>query len=81
VERVKLHTSWARGLWSLALSAHSTRLKHFEGGDGQVALHARGSLAAPLGTAASHGCVRFSNSAAAWLARVVPRGTPVDITR
>jgi lipoprotein-anchoring transpeptidase ErfK/SrfK len=81
VERVKLHTSWARGLWALALSAHSERLKHFEGGDGQVALHARGSLSAPLGTAASHGCIRVADRTIAWLASRVPRGTPVDIDR
>lgn len=80
-ERVRLHTSWARGLWALALSAHSNVLQEFDGGDGQVALHARGSLAAPLGSAASHGCVRFANRDIAWLARNVPNGTPVDVVR
>ena len=81
VERVKLHTSWARGLWALALSAHSNVLQEFDGGDGQVAMHARGSLSAPLGSAASHGCVRFADDAIAWLARRLPNGTPVDIVR
>jgi lipoprotein-anchoring transpeptidase ErfK/SrfK len=81
VDHMRLHNSWARGVWALATSAYSAKLKHFDGGDGQVALHARGSLAARLGTAASHGCVRFADSSIAWLARVVQRGTPVDITR
>ena len=81
VERVKLHTSWARGLWALALSAHSNVLQEFDGGDGQVAMHARGSLSARLGSAASHGCLRFGNRSIAWLARRLPNGTPVDIVR
>jgi lipoprotein-anchoring transpeptidase ErfK/SrfK len=79
VEHVRLHNSWAHGLWALALSAHSNVLKRFDGGDGQVALHARGSLSAPLGSAASHGCVRFANGDVAWMARNVPNGTPVEI--
>ena len=81
VERVKLHTSWARGLWALALSAHSNVLQEFDGGDGQVAMHARGSLPARLGSAASHGCLRFGNRSIAWLGRRLPNGTPVDIVR
>ena len=79
VDRMHLHTSWAPGKWALATSAFSRVLKRFEGGQGQVALHAKGYLAAPLGAAASHGCVRFANSAVAWLARKIPNGTPVDI--
>lgn len=79
VERVKIHTSWAHGLWALATSAHSNVLQEFDGGDGQIALHARGSLAAPVGTAASHGCIRVANGTIAWMARVIPRGTPIDV--
>jgi lipoprotein-anchoring transpeptidase ErfK/SrfK len=81
VERVKIHTSWAHGLWALATSAHSNVLQEFDGGDGQVAIHARGSLGARLGTAASHGCIRVADRTAAWLARNVPRGTPIDVVR
>jgi lipoprotein-anchoring transpeptidase ErfK/SrfK len=81
VEHVKLHNSWAHGVWALATSAHSNVFQEFDGGDGQVALHGRGSLSAPLGTAASHGCVRLADSAVAWLARVIPNGTPLDVTR
>jgi lipoprotein-anchoring transpeptidase ErfK/SrfK len=69
------------GSWVLPLTAHSNVLAHFDGGDGQVALHGRGgaSLLDPLGTARSHGCVRVANVAIAWIATHVPVGTPVRI--
>jgi len=69
------------GSWILTLTAHSTVYQHFDGGDGQVAIHGRGgsSLLVPLGTARSHGCVRMDNPAVAWLARVAGPGTPVEI--
>src|SRR5512144_2257642 len=66
VDRMRLRTSWAYGKWALATSAFSRVLRHFDGGDGQIALHARGSLTAPVGTAASHGCVRFRDGDIAW---------------
>ena len=81
VDRLRLRTSWAYGKWALATSAFSRILKHFDGGQGQVALHARGSLTAPVGTAASHGCVRFIDSQIAWMAAHVPNGTPIDIQK
>jgi len=49
--------------------------------DGIVALHGRGYLTAPVGTAASHGCVRFNDRDIAWMAKHVPNGTRVDIQR
>jgi hypothetical protein len=69
------------GSWVLPLTAHSRVLRHFAGGDGQVALHGRGgaSLLDPLGSARSHGCVRLANAAIAWIARHVPSGTPVRV--
>jgi lipoprotein-anchoring transpeptidase ErfK/SrfK len=69
------------GSWVLPLTAHSDVLAHFDGGDGQVALHGRGgaSLVDPLGSARSHGCVRMANDAIAWIATHVPVGTPVLI--
>jgi lipoprotein-anchoring transpeptidase ErfK/SrfK len=73
------------GTWILALTAHSDALHAFEGGDGQVALHGRGgaSLADPLGTAASHGCVRLDNRAIGTIVARVGRsrlpGVPVLI--
>jgi hypothetical protein len=70
------------GSWVLPLTAHSNVLMHFEGGDGQIALHGRGgaSLADPLGSARSHGCIRMDNAAIAWLASHVPVGTPVLVS-
>jgi lipoprotein-anchoring transpeptidase ErfK/SrfK len=81
VEHMRLHNSWANGQWALATSAFSSVLKHFEGGIGQIALHAKASLGDPLGTAASHGCVRLANPVAASLARRIPDGTPLTIQR
>src|SRR4051812_34261494 len=81
VDRMHLHTSWGNGKWALATSAFSRILKHFDGGQGQVALHARGFLRDPVGTAASHGCVRFNDREVAWLAAHVPNGTSIDIQK
>jgi lipoprotein-anchoring transpeptidase ErfK/SrfK len=81
VDRMHLHTSWANGQWALATSAFSRILKHFDGGQGEVALHARAYLPDPVGTAASHGCVRFNDRDIAWMASHVPNGTPVWIQK
>jgi lipoprotein-anchoring transpeptidase ErfK/SrfK len=69
------------GPWSLPLTAHSRVLARYGGGPGRVAIHGRGaaSLADPLGSARSHGCVRIPNAAVAWMARRLPAGTPVLI--
>ena len=73
------------GSWVLSLSAHSDVLMRYDGGDGRAALHGRGgaSFLDPLGTAASHGCVRLSNETISWLVRTIGRtrlpGTPVRI--
>lgn len=52
------------GPWALPLTAHSNALKRYDGGPGLVALHGRdgASLFDPLGSAASHGCVRMNNA-------------------
>lgn len=52
------------GSWILPLTAHSTVLREFEGGDGTIGIHGRGgaSLLDPLGSADSHGCIRLDNS-------------------
>jgi lipoprotein-anchoring transpeptidase ErfK/SrfK len=67
------------GPYALATSAYSNFLQEFDGGPGQIALHGREGLPEPLGTASSHGCVRFDNAAIAWLAWHVPVGTPIII--
>ncbi len=70
------------GPWALHLTAVSAVLQNYGGGPGRVAIHGRGgaSLADPLGTARSHGCVRADNADVRWLARHLPAGTPVHIT-
>jgi lipoprotein-anchoring transpeptidase ErfK/SrfK len=66
---------------ALHLTAHSDVLENYGGGPGRVAVHGRGgaSLLDPLGTAASHGCIRVDSGQAAWLARVLQPGSPVAI--
>jgi lipoprotein-anchoring transpeptidase ErfK/SrfK len=73
------------GTWILGLTAHSRALRRFDGGNGQVAIHGRGgaSLADPLGSARSHGCVRVANRDLDRIVRTIGRGrlpgTPVRI--
>ena len=61
------------GSWTLRLTAHSQVLRRFDGGDGRVAIHGRGgaSLADPLDSALSHGCIRLDNTAIDWLIKAV----------
>lgn len=67
--------------FALATSARSNVFTEFDGGPGQVALHGvGGGLGGDLGTAESHGCVRFATSAITWLAARMYPGTPVTIT-
>lgn len=73
------------GSWILPLTAHSTVLHQFEGGNGTIGIHGRGgaSLLDPLGSADSHGCIRLDNSSIDWLvgrigARALP-GVPVRV--
>lgn len=69
------------GPWALSLTALSRTLKSYGGGPGRIALHGRdgASLLNPLGSAASHGCIRLHNRAIRWLAGHAPTGTPVRI--
>jgi hypothetical protein len=64
---------------ALALSARSNVLRQFAGGPGQIAIHGRGGIGGSLGTAVSHGCIRLSHHAVAWLARHVGAGVRVRI--
>jgi lipoprotein-anchoring transpeptidase ErfK/SrfK len=65
--------------YALATSARSHVLQEFEGGPGQIALHGLKNLGGTLGTAVSHGCIRFANAAITWLAARIPPGTPITI--
>ncbi len=71
------------GPWALFLTAHSRVLDDYGGGPGRIAIHGRAGplLADPLGSKASHGCIRLSNAHVTWLHRVAVPGTPVQVTR
>jgi lipoprotein-anchoring transpeptidase ErfK/SrfK len=70
------------GPWALFLTAHSRVLDDFGGGPGRIAIHGRAGplLADPLGSKASHGCIRISNGHVRWLQRLAVPGTPVQVT-
>jgi lipoprotein-anchoring transpeptidase ErfK/SrfK len=69
------------GAWAMPLTLLSNALENFGGGPGRIAIHGRGgaSLENPLGTAASHGCIRIDNRAILWIAKRIHQGTPVDV--
>lgn len=78
-ERIRQEPGSILGPWALHLTAHSDVFENFGGGPGRVAIHGRaGSLLAdPLGSAASHGCIRVDSRAVIWMARRLREGTPV----
>jgi lipoprotein-anchoring transpeptidase ErfK/SrfK len=78
-EAVALAAADAGSPFALATSARSQVLQQFEGGPGQIALHGTGNLSSPLGSAASHGCVRISPRAISWLASRIGGGVPMTI--
>lgn len=63
----------------LAVVAYSRTLAEYDGGLPQTAIHAAEYLGDPLGTAASHGCVRAPQAVVNKLLKLAPRGTPVLI--
>ena len=69
------------GPWAMPLTVESNVLFNFGGGPGRIAIHGRdgASLENPLGSAASHGCVRIDNGEIDWMAAHIRPGTPVDI--
>ncbi len=83
---VPWHPTDFLGSWVLLLTAHSDVLQQFDGGDGTVGIHGRGgaSLADPLGSARSHGCIRLANDSIDWLVHTIGRdrlpGTPVEVS-
>jgi lipoprotein-anchoring transpeptidase ErfK/SrfK len=64
-----------------ALSARSNVYQEFEGGPGQIAIHGTYGIGGTPGRAESHGCIRATSSALAWMIRRFSTGTPVDIRR
>jgi lipoprotein-anchoring transpeptidase ErfK/SrfK len=82
-ERIRQPAGSELGPWALFLTAHSRVLRNYGGGPGRVAIHGRAGplLAAPLGTAASHGCIRVDDRRVRWLDRIAVEGTPVLVRR
>jgi lipoprotein-anchoring transpeptidase ErfK/SrfK len=80
-ERVRQPRGSVLGPYALQLTAHSNTLLNYGGGPGRVALHGRSGplLSDPLGSAASHGCIRMQNRVVRWLAARALPGTPVQI--
>jgi lipoprotein-anchoring transpeptidase ErfK/SrfK len=69
------------GPYAFGLSAYSTVLTHFgAGGKGEIGLHGTNEPQL-LGKDVSHGCIRISNQDVTRLAKILPLGTPVEITR
>jgi lipoprotein-anchoring transpeptidase ErfK/SrfK len=67
------------GPYALGLSAYSNVLQSFGGGPGQIALHGTNDPSS-IGSNLSHGCIHLRNGEIARLARLLPLGTPVDIS-
>jgi lipoprotein-anchoring transpeptidase ErfK/SrfK len=68
------------GPYALATSDYSNVLQEFDGGPGQIAMHGRVGLPEPLGTADSHGCIRYANQDITWIAQHITSGTPISIS-
>jgi lipoprotein-anchoring transpeptidase ErfK/SrfK len=69
------------GAFAFGLSAHSNVYARFGfGGDGRIGLHGTNDPSG-VGHDVSHGCIRLTNRAILRLARILPLGTPVTITR
>jgi len=80
-EGLKISKPGTGGPFALAISARSDIFQEFEGGPGQIAIHGTDGLSDPLGSAASHGCIRISPSAITWLASRIGGGVPVTVER
>jgi lipoprotein-anchoring transpeptidase ErfK/SrfK len=71
------------GPWAIPLTIMSKVLENYGGGPGRIGIHGRSgaSLADPLGSARSHGCIRITNRHISWMAANIPIGTPVRIRK
>jgi len=80
-EAARIAANDVGGPYALAISARSDIFQEFEGGPGQIGIHGTDGLSDPLGSAASHGCIRLSPAAITWLARRIGAGVPVTVQR
>ncbi len=68
------------GPYAFALSGHSTVFTEFDGGNGRIGIHGTNQPSG-IGANVSHGCIRVANVVIRRLARQLPLGTPVRISR
>jgi lipoprotein-anchoring transpeptidase ErfK/SrfK len=80
-ESLAISPTSAGGPYALAISARSDIFQEFEGGPGQIAIHGTDGLSDPLGSAASHGCIRISPAAITWMSNRIGGGVPVTVER
>lgn len=66
------------GPYIVALTAHSSVLRTFAGGDGLIGIHGWPDRGA-LGRAVSHGCVRMSRTGVRALTKWASAGVPIEI--
>ncbi len=69
----------AYGPYAYGLSGYSTTLQQFNGHDPIIGIHGTDQPQL-LGTSVSHGCIRVDNTVITRLAKMLPLGTPVQIT-
>jgi lipoprotein-anchoring transpeptidase ErfK/SrfK len=67
------------GPYAYGLSGQSTALTDFNGHDPIIGIHGTNEPKL-LGTSVSHGCIRISNPMITKLAKMLPLGTPVQIS-
>jgi lipoprotein-anchoring transpeptidase ErfK/SrfK len=67
------------GPYAYGLSGQSTAMTDFNGHDPVIGIHGTDEPKL-LGTSVSHGCVRISNTMITKLAKMLPLGTPVQIS-
>ena len=67
------------GPYAYGLSGQSTAMTQFNGRDPVIGIHGTNQPKL-LGTSVSHGCVRISNDVITRLAKMLPLGTPVQIS-
>jgi lipoprotein-anchoring transpeptidase ErfK/SrfK len=69
----------AYGPYAYGLSGQSTAMTQFNGHDPVIGIHGTNQPQL-LGTSVSHGCIRVGNTVITRLAKMLPLGTPVQIT-
>jgi hypothetical protein len=78
-EVIKTDPGGPYGPYVLGLSGYSEVLNSFQGGEGAIGIHGTDQPDL-IGSNASFGCVRLTNAAMSSLVRLLPLGTPIEIT-